>query len=135
MSIKSGLVRNEDYCLLTQANWLKLITCVGGGAPEIPVFYYTKEVDGVKISMHDFDPIKVRVRAVDVTCVNVLSTAEFKTVLASPYLGHKMFLQYVGNIITECAMNNILFVINPTNSKEVVVRATGTAKLFEVGLT
>ena len=119
---------------MSQANWLKLINCVGGGAPEIPVFYYTKEFDGVKMSMHDFDPIKVRVRAVDATCVNILST-EFKTVLASPYLGHKMFLQYLGNIKTECPMNNILFVINPTNSKEVVVRATGTAKLFEVGLT
>jgi hypothetical protein len=64
----------------------------------------------------------------------VLST-EYKTVLASPYLGHKMFLQYLGSIITECAMNNILFVINPTHSKEKVVRATGAAKLFEVGLT
>lgn len=134
MSLKSGLVRNEDYFLLSQANWLKLTNCVGGGSPEIPVFYYTKEVDGVKMSMHDFDPIKVRVRAVDTNCINVLST-EYKTVLASPYLGHKMFLQYLGNIITECAMNNILFVINPTNSNEVVVRATGTAKLFEVGLT
>jgi hypothetical protein len=46
-----------------------------------------------------------------------------------------MFLQYLGSIITECAMNNILFVINPTHSKERVVRATGAAKLFEVGLT
>jgi len=65
MSLKSGLVRNEDYYLVSQANWLKLINCVGGGAPEIPIFYYTKEVNGVKIPMHDFDPIKVRVRAVD----------------------------------------------------------------------
>jgi len=68
MSLKSGLVRNEDYCLVSQANWLKLINCVGGGAPEIPVFYYTKEVEGVKISMHDFEPIKVRVRAIDPSC-------------------------------------------------------------------
>jgi hypothetical protein len=38
---------------------------VGGGAPEIPVFYYTVEVNGVKNHHHDFEPIKVKLKTLD----------------------------------------------------------------------
>ena len=73
MTIKEDIVEGKDYYIITQTNWMKLMSTFGG-APEIPFFIYNVEKriersDGEvlveKETYHDFNPIKIRVHQVN----------------------------------------------------------------------
>ena len=89
---------------------------------------------GVKTHYHDFEPVRVRVKVIDNNGLVVL-TNPTKTVLASPYIGHKVFTSYLAGLMPECAMTLTLFVIQPTESEEPFHRAQKQDKLFECGFT
>jgi len=38
MTLRSDMKRGSDFYLISVANWMKLTSAVGGGAPEIPIF-------------------------------------------------------------------------------------------------
>ena len=91
-------------------------------------------MDGIKKSYHDFEPIKAKIRVIDLNGQEIL-TKGVHTVLCSPNLGQKIFCSYLAGFIQEAAMAVDLFVIKPTNSKDPFTRAQGPVKLHECGFT
>ena len=85
--------------------------------------------------MHDFNPIKVHLHAVE------LKTGDMKrfTVLASPYLTNKFFMAQIVSVINDLTALKAMFVVRPYRQDgdelPIIYRVPQEqTKLFECGI-
>ena len=144
MSLREDIAKDNDYVIVSNSSWLKLVTAFGG-SPEIPIYqYFVEKVktqeDGSqtveKTAMHDFRPIRINLTAVELKTQQLILRQK---VLASPFLTNKFFVSQVIYPCHEMSHVTQVFVVRPYSQAgdelPVIYKLPdNTVKLFECGI-
>lgn len=111
MSFKDNLRNDIDYKLVSPNIWQKLIRAFGG-APEITYFLISKETTG-SFQEPDLKPIKVQIQVIDASIYE-----ETFGCRVSPFIGVKVFLNYIYPFTQIPPTKCCLFLYNPNEIDE-----------------
>lgn len=93
MKLKDNLKQEEDFIIVPQQVWQKLIHTFGG-APEINIFMIHKNnEEGVSEEVPDLNPITIEILSNDQSAQ--LGTGKNIGIIVSPQIGSKVLLNYI----------------------------------------
>jgi hypothetical protein len=110
MSLREDLKNEVDFKLINQPLWSKLLHAFGG-APEISYFLVNKNGTG-SFQEPDLNPIKVQIQTLE----SVGLDEGIFSVRVSPFIGIKVFLNYICPLCHLPPTKSSLFLYSPEES-------------------
>ena len=143
MKLKDDLQVNADFILVHQQIWQKLLHTFGG-APEINIFLINKsnnsgnaQGEAHSEEVPDLSPITIDILSLEQTTLNTNSNKV--GIIVSPYIGSKVFLNYICPLMNYAPTKITLFHIISVDAdhedlEEIKVKGNNTQLLVDYGI-